>query len=199
MADDAPQSAVSASLACIEANIVIAGAEASTGAWVVYRAHTGQCLAPAIVGDWHWSFAVYAVVAFLGVVLAGFALEAVAGLVERAITRPLWGSLRATPWPWYSKFTLQPDRQNILSAQKWIWKSTQANQEFSRRRLRILVARNTAAFWVAFTAAWLLLVGWSPLLLPVGLFGFALFTWLWLDAQKAWNLSVIAAHQLGEP
>ncbi len=36
MADVPPQNAVSASLASIEANVVIAGVEAVTGIWVIY-------------------------------------------------------------------------------------------------------------------------------------------------------------------
>lgn len=198
MADDAPQNAVSASLASIEANVVIAGVEAVTGIWAIYRAQTDQCVIPDLADTWHWSFAFYAVLGFLGVIIAGFALEAAAGLIERAITRPLWGGKSETPWEWYRKYTKQPNLQNVAKAQKWIWKSAQAYQEFSRRRLRILVARNTATFLLLFTLFWPFFVSWSLWLL-VGLSGSAMFAWLWLDAQKGWNLAVNIAEQLGEP
>jgi len=198
MADDAPQNAVSASLASIEANVVIAGVEAVTSIWVIYRAQTDQCVIPDLADTWHWSFAFYAVLGLLGVIIAGFALEAAAGLIERAITRPLWGSKSETPWEWYRKYTKHPNLQNAAKAQKWIWKSAQAYQEFSRRRLRILVARNTATFLLLFTLFWPLFVSWS-LWLFVGLSASAMFAWLWLDAQKGWNLAVNIAEQLGEP
>ncbi len=198
MADVVPQNAVSASLASIEANVVIAGVEAVSGIWVIYAAHTNQCVIPELADTWHWSFAFYAVLCFLGVIVAGFALEAAAGLIERLITRPLWGRNNETAWQWYRTYTKQPDLAHAAKAQKWIWKSPQAYQEFSRRRLRILVARNTATFLLLFAVSWLLFVSWSPWLLA-GLFGAAMFTWLWLDAQKAWNLAVDMADQLGEP
>ena len=198
MADDVPQNAVSASLASIEANVVIAGVEAITGIWVIYAAHTNQSVIPDLIDTWHWSFAFYAVLGFLGVIVVGFALEAAAGLIERVITRPLWGRNKETAWEWYRTWTKQPDLAHTAKAQKWIWKSSQAYQEFSRRRLRILVARNTATFLLLFAVSWLLFVSWSHWL-PAGLFGAATFGWLWLDAQKAWNLAVNMADQLGEP
>ena len=199
MADDAPQNAVSASLASIEANIVIAGVETVTGIWAIYRAHTAQCVIPALADDWHWSFAFYAALGLLGVIVAGFALEAVAGLIERMLTRPLWGSKRETLRERYRKYTMTPSPQNEAKARKWIWKSAQAYQEFSRRRLRILVARNTATFLFLFTVFWSILVLWSFLFFFIGLSGSLMFAWLWLDAQKGWNLAVSIAGQLGEP
>jgi len=198
MADNVPQNAVSASFASIEANIVIAGVEAVTGLWVIYAAHTDQCVIPDLADTWHWSFAFYAALGFLGIIVAGFALEATAGLIERVITRPLWGSNSKTTWKWYCTFTSQPDPKHAAKAQKWIWKSPQAYQEFSRRRLRILVARNTATFLLLSALCWGLFVSWSPWLLA-GLFWAAMFAWLWLDAQKAWNLAVNMTDQIGEP
>ncbi len=100
MADDVPQNAV-APLASIEANVVIAGVEAVTGIWVIYAAYTDQCVIPDLAETWHWSFAFYAILGFLGVVVAGFALEAAAGLIERVFTRPLWGRNCETVWQWY--------------------------------------------------------------------------------------------------
>lgn len=198
MADNVPQNAVSASLASIEANVVIAGVEAVTGTWLIYAAHTDQGFIPELADTWHWSFAFYSVLGFLGVIVAGFALEGAAGLIERVITRPLWGRNSETAWKWYRTYTKQPDPKHAAKAQYWIWKSPQAYQEFSRRRLRILVARNTATFLLLFAVCWLLSVSWSPWLLA-GLFGATMFAWLWLDAQKAWNLAVNMADQLGEP
>jgi hypothetical protein len=188
MASDVSQNAVSASLASIEANVVIAGVEAATGVWVIYAARTGQCFIPELANSWHWSFAFFAVLGFLAIIVAGFALEAAAGLIEQAIK-----VLR-----WYRIYTKQPDLVHTAKAQKWIWKSSQAYQEFSRRRLRILVARNTATFLLLFTVSWLLFVSWSLWLLA-GLSGSVMFAWLWFDAQKAWNLAVNMTNQLGEP
>lgn len=199
MADNIPQNAVSASLASIEANIVIAGVEAVTGIWVIYRAHTDQCIIPSLPDTWHWSFSFYAVLGLLGIVVAGFALEAAAGLLERAISRPLYGDQKEMLRKWYGKYTQAPrDDQDVSRAQKWIWKSPQAYQEFTRRRLRILVARNTATFLLLLTVFWPFLVEWSLWLL-LGLSGSAMFAWLWFDAQKGWNRAVAVAEKLGEP
>ncbi len=189
MTDNVPQNAVSASLAAIEANVVIAGVEAVIGIWVIYAAHTNQCVIPDLADTWHWSFAFYAVLGFLVVIVAGFALEAAAGLMEEVLKM----------LQWYRSYTKQPDLAHTAKAQKWIWRSPQAYQEFSRRRLRILVARNTAAFLLLFAVSWLLCVSWSPSLLAGLLVAAMMFAWLWLDAQKAWNLAVNITDKLGEP
>ena len=173
------------------------------GLSIIYRARTGQCVIPDLADTWHWSFAFYAVLGFLGVIIAGFVLEAVAGfielLIEWGITRPLWGAKGETLRKWYRKYIEQPDPKNAARAQKWIWKSAQAYQEFSRRRLRILFARNTAIFLFLFTLFWLSLVSWSFCLFFVGLSGSAVFAWLWIDAQKGWNRAVNITEQLEGP
>ena len=200
MDNEVPQSAISASLTSVEANVVIAGVEAVTGIWLVYRLHFGQLLLPQLAETWHWSFAFYAVLGFFAIVISGFTLEAIAGLLERAIVRPLWGSKREVLRQWYCNYTKQPEVKNMAKAQKWIWKSAQANQEFSRRRLRILCARNTATFLLLLTLACLIFVKCGPCWIPLaGLMGTLVFGWLWLDAQKGWNMAVSVAEELGEP
>lgn len=204
MADGAPQNQVSASLGAIEANIIIAGAEAVTGIWVIWRSRAHQCIFPHIPDTWQ-SFSVYAVVGLLGIVVAGFALEAVAGLLETAITRRLCCKEKEEFREWYAKCVeLQKDGATIVDdaaivlAQKWRWRSPQAYEEFARRRLRILVARNTAALLFLFTLSWLCWVRWSCWLL-LGVVGFLVFFYLWLDAQKGWNRAVRIAGKLGDP
>jgi len=199
MASDTPQSALSASLTAVEANVIIAGVEAVTVCWVLYRANLDQCLIPDVAPEWHWSLAFYAIGGLLGIVIAGLALEGVAGLMESLITHPLWGRARKDPWKWYSNFTKIPDSSNSAKAQKWIWKSAQAYQDFSRRRLRILVARNTAMAIFLLTIGWLVVVPHSFWPVVLGFLAFALFVWLWLDAQKGWNVAVNRVNELGEP
>lgn len=198
MADSTPQNEVSASLVAIEANIVIAGIEAVTAIWVVGRLHVGQSIFPSFPDTWNWSFSLYAVLGFLGIVVAGFGLEAIAGLLERAISRPLFFGKKEELRDWYRNCVEAPERQATVLAQKWIWKSAQAQQEFTRRRLRILVSRNTSVVLLLLTLSWLCLIGWSFWLF-LGLFGSVAFAWLWLDAQVGWNRAAKMAEELGEP
>ena len=198
MADGSAHNAISASLAAIEANIVIAGVEAVIAIWVVARLNVGESIFPSLPDTWNWSFAVYAVLGFLGIVVAGFGLEAVAGLLERAISRPVFFGKKVELRGWYRDYVETPERRATALAQKWVWKSAQAQQEFTRRRLRILVARNTAAILLLLAVVWPCLVGWSwwPVL---SLVGSAAFVYLWLDAQVGWNRAVKMAEEIGEP
>ena len=198
MTNSTPQSAVSASLAATETNVIIAGAEASLVGWVLYRTAIAQPLVPE-PSEWHWFFTLYAIVGLLGIVIAGLALEGVAGLIERAITHRVFGSGRGTPRKWYVRWTKSPD--SWAHAQQWIWTSGEAYQEFSRRRLRILVARNTALALLLLTIGWLSLAFFSLAQLSlvgsiVGLLGVGLFMWLWFDAQKGWNMAVTTAGEI---
>ena len=95
--------------------------------------------------DWQWVYAVWAVLALVGLLLVGLAVEGLAGLAERAITRKS-GRLR----PWYIKATNPP--ADWGNGQLWIWRSPQAADEFARRRLRILVCRNTWFLLASLTA-----------------------------------------------
>jgi xanthine/uracil permease len=151
--------------------------------------------------EWQWVFAVYAVVALVGLFLIGLATEGMAGLLERAVIRK-GGSLR----PWYVKATMPPSDWG--TGQLWIWKSRQAADEFARRRLRILVCRNT---W--FLTALLTLVSvvgicvvrkpaWFSHAILLALVGFlvtALFLWLWVSANEGWHKAVRDASAIGAP
>jgi hypothetical protein len=117
--------------------------------------------------------------------------------MERAITRPLWGREREIPWAWYSEWTKLPKSPD--KAQTWIWKSAQAYQDFSRRRLRMLVARNTAVAFLLLTVGWQFVAPFSLGQTVLGSLAFALFAWLWLDAQKGWNIAVNNAKKIGKP
>ena len=89
-----------------------------------------------------------------------------------------------------------------------MWKSPQASQEFARRRLRILVSRNT---WFLVAVTWLCAVVGLVARHPQAWFGTVvlftvvcvptsmLFGWLWLRAHYAWNKAVADAGTVGEP
>ena len=199
-----PLGAFSTPLAAVEPNLLIAGIEATAAVqawcWLVLNARFLPAL-PASASDWQWIYAVYAVAALVGLFLLGLAVEGLAGLVERAVIRK-GENLR----DWYVHATHPPDDWG--KGQLWIWKSRQAADEFARRRLRILVSRNT---W--FPTATLTVVGlagllwcrgpdWvvrTALLLVLGAGTTALFFWLWVSANAGWHKAVADASAIGEP
>jgi MFS family permease len=203
---DAPQLPIAAPLGSFEPNVVVAGIEGATVAWVGYAAITGTSLQVPFSGDWHWSYAVYAVLAAVGLVLLGLAVEGVAGLLEYAAARHLFGKDRGTLRRWYIAATDPPS--DWRDGQRWIWKSPQASHEFARRRLRILVCRNTAVCFLVLTALLSIAIarnkpplwGWVILgVLAAGLLAVALFGWLWVSAHEGWNKAVRDASILGPP
>lgn len=125
--------------------------------------------------------------------LLGLIIEALAGFAERWIVYDRKRKLRY----WYVKATNPPATWG--PAQRWIWKSPQAAAEFARRRLRILVARNSVV--VTFLLLLSLLIGllinrlpawgywWLGSLIVGGVLIVAFF-YLWIDASAGWNRAV---------
>lgn len=186
----------------LELNVLVAGAEATFGSWLVMRLPSGQPLIPEVPTEWQWSYAVIGLLALIGIFLLGLVVEGLAGLVERGVTKTRAGALRN----WYQKRVQQPSDWG--PGQRWMWQSAQAAAEFGRRRTRILVSRNTAFCFIAFPlilavlfpvrqglAAWWV----SGLCLVVGAVGTLLFGWLWVDAHSAWNKAVQDAGDIGPP
>lgn len=182
------QQQLGSSLLSIEANVIIAGLEGIATGWIIYVAAFSQDLLPAATLGSQWevaSAAVYAVYALLSIVVAGLVVEGVAGCLETLIRRSWWGPQRGKYWRWYAG---SGDDQHAR-AQRQVWNSEQAYRDFSRRRLRILVCRNTGCCCLVLTlvvpvifvcqygllraAIWLL----------VGIVLTALFAYLWVDAR----------------
>src|SRR6266542_2017568 len=125
-------------------NVLIAGLEGAVTFWIINWAVHDGALVPEVSGAWHWFYAVLAVVALVGVVVLGLGVEGLAGALEYLTTRKLLGPNRGKLWGWYTGATAHPTREKWLAAQRWIWESAEAYRELTRRRTRILVARNTA-------------------------------------------------------
>lgn len=206
MAEGPGYDTVTAPFGAIEPNVLIAGLEGLAVAWVGVCAILGAPLSPALPDEWKWSYLLSAIVALLGVLLTGLAVEGLAGLLEILITRHLRGERKGELHDWYRRATNPPE--NWGQAQRWMWKSELANREFARRRTRLLVARNTALCLIALT----LLLGiasaaqrppWWGLWLVADLLGGALlvwlFGWLWLSAHEGWHRAVRDAGEIGPP
>lgn len=200
MSEEIPNAVVSSSLAAIEPNLLIAGMEGAAVGWVWYATVFGCPLLPTFNQDWHWSFIVYGLFAVVGLAVLGLTVEGLAGILESLIVRQWWGRKRCHYRTWYLKSTntLDASSASLGRAQQWIWKSGEAYHEFSRRRLRILLSRNTAFCFFVLTGvlattkfSWAILVG--------GLLLTLLFTYLWLDATKGWNAAVRNASEMELP
>lgn len=127
--------------AALEFNVLVAGLGAVP--WIAVAVALVGVDLSAPPDEWKWWYAPAGLAAIVALFLLGLAIEGVAGLLENCIAR--------REWKWYS-----PCRENQKawgSAQRWIWKSPQASVEFARRRVRILVARNTALNTLVFTMA----------------------------------------------
>ncbi len=181
-------------LGAIEPNVVIAGLEGAAVAWIAYAVHTGAPLTPTFPNPWQWFYAIYAVFAVLAIILLGLAVEGLVGLLE-LLTTP--GLLK---WSWYKRFVgVVPDSG---SAQRWAWKSPQASQEFTRRRLRILTTRSTAFCLLILTLALGFAMCWRGPSFQFGVLALtsmlftALFVFLWWSAQSGWNNAVREAGEM---
>ncbi|GEM_PF-5184028 len=176
MSDESQQ--VGSSLLVIEANVIIAGLQGIALAWIFCTfVTTQQIYLPSNFGS-GWSggeYAIYGAYTVLAVVMVGFAVEGLAGLVEEKIV---------SHWKCYI------DTKAPKKSQQYIWKSDQTHKDFSRRRLRILVARNTAFFFVVLSVGLLIIFVTKYRFLEVLVASFggalfsALFTNLWIDARK---------------
>ncbi len=179
----------------VEPNVLIAGLEGVLTCWVIRWAVHDGAFVPDVTGEWHWFYVVVAIFALLGLVVVGLAVEGLAGLVEYLTTRKLLGKNRGNLLSWYQWATAHPVREKWLAAQRWIWESQEANREFTRRRTRILVARNTAFLLLVLvmTLPWRGQQGSIALLC---LLAFALFLWVWLSANRAYHRAVAEASDI---
>lgn len=188
-------------LGVLELNVFIAGVEAV--AWLlVLRALFGWPL-PDMPDKWAWWLAPAGAVAVLGLSVLGLAVEGTAGITERLVTRK--GGLtdkllaRGELYDWYARATNHPDADKWRDAQRWIWTSPQAAAEYGRRRLRILVARNTTFNILVLTFTAPVLVGREfgyPIALLTVLGGTvltALFGFVWIDANRTYHRAIADA------
>lgn len=203
---DSAQLPISAPVASFEANVVVSGIAGVTVGWIAYAAILGRSLSLPLAHDWSWTYAIYGAVGAVGVILVGFAVEGLAGVFEYLITRHLRGKRRGQNREWYVRAAGVPVSWG--QGQLWMWKSPQAAQEFARRRLRLLVCRNTSFLLLTLTLALAVATlrhrpsNWGWLLLGiviVGIVSSTLFAWLWMDAHKGWNRAVHDASAIGPP
>jgi len=178
----------------VEPNVLIAGLEGVATLWIIRWAFRDGALVPDVCGDWQWFYAVVAIFALLGVVVVGLAVEGLAGVLEYLTTRKLSGPNRGKLWGWYVDATAHPPRDKWLAAQGRIWDSPEANREFTRRRTRILVARNTA-FLLLVLAVTFAVAQRGVIAFLSGL-AFALFLWVWLSANRAYHRAVTEAGDI---
>lgn len=189
-----------------EANVIVAGIEGAAVAWIGYTSIAGRSVVPTLPDNWHWFFAFYVAIGVVAIALLGLVVEGLTGLTEFVVVKYQRGERRGELREWYETRTLQP--KDWGPAQRWMWTSPQAAQEFSRRRLRLLICRNTAFCLGILTV--LLIAGfavqrpwhwaWYALLSAVG--GFLavwLFGWLWIDTHRDWNRAVRDASKLDQP
>jgi len=191
-------------LGVLELNVFIAGAEA-LGWLLVLRALLRWPALPQLPDTWEWWLAPVGLGVVLGLSLLGLAVEGLAGLTERVVT--MKGRLldrvlaRAALRPWYRTATNHP--QDWTAAQRWIWTSPQAAAEYARRRLRILVTRNTTFNVLVLTILAGILV-WRDVGWRLGVATFiggallsALFAFVWLDANRTYHRAVADAGEVG--
>lgn len=182
---------IGSSLLSVEGNVIIAGLEAVALGWIFYTTATAtEVWLPADFGL-SWSSAasaVYGAYAMLAIVILGFTVEAVAGFLEEKLI-----SKRK-----FYKNTTVPRQSS-----RTLLQSDQAYKDFSRRRLRILVARNTACCFAIFTLLMLGCLFFVKCLslralseLGIGLFSILVFGYLWIDARKGLK-NAIAAEKPG--
>lgn len=206
MKELSPQSSFISSFDAVEPNVVIAGLEGVAVAWIAYAVLAGVPLAPKFPDGWKWSYTVYAIFGTLGILVLGLMVEGLADLFERGVTRKLWGSQRGKWRGWYNKFTKPPSDWG--RAQRWMWKSPQASHEFARRRLRLLVARNTTFCLLVLTGIIAVAIclqrphWWFCVLIieiAAGLCFTTLFMWIWFRAQRGWNKAIREAGEIKAP
>jgi hypothetical protein len=178
----------------VEPNVLIAGLEGTVTFWIIRWALHDCAIVPQVGGEWHWFYSVLAVVALVGVVVLGLGVEGLAGAVEYITTRKLWGPNRGKLWGWYVGATAHPTMEKWLAAQRRIWESPGASREFTRRRTRILVARNTAFLLLVLSVTFAVTqrggIGFLCFL------AFALFLWVWLSANRAYHRAVSEAGDM---
>ncbi len=173
--------------AALEFNLLVAGLGAIP--WIVAALALAGISLPAPPDQWKWWYAPASLAAIVALLLLGLAVEGLAGLVENGIAR--------RRWKWYSP--CREDDKTWHPAQRWIWKSAQAWTDFGRRRVRILVARDTALNTFLFTivltvyfavykpGSWCIS---TPATLFAGLLLTSLFIYVWVNACAAFRRAV---------
>ena len=179
--------ALGSTWAALEFNVLVAGLGAVP--WIVTVLALVGIYFPTPPGEWKWWYAPAGLAAIVVLFLLGLAVEGLAGLLEGCIAR--------RGWKWYSPCREDPNTWG--PAQRWIWKSAQAAAEFARRRVRILVARNTAFNTLVFTMALAVYFAvykpgsWCFLLAETSFFGLVvtwLFSYVWVNACGAFRRAV---------
>lgn len=188
MSDESQQ--VGSSLLAIEANVIIAGLQGVALVWIICTLLTTQQIyLPSDFGlDWSGGeYAIYGIYAVLAVVMVGFAVEGLAGFIEEKFV---------SHWKCYI------DTKAPENSKQYIWKSDQTHKDFSRRRLRILVARNTAFLFVLLSICLTIIFVTKYRFIEVlvvllgGAFFSVLFTYLWIDARKGLRDDILIAMKI---
>jgi len=203
-----PLEALKSPMGTFEPNVLLAGMEAAAASWLAHALLSDPpSLVPTILTyRWHWSIAVWSLLALVGVVLAGLAVEGIAGAAERVLTWTSFNSHKLRPR--FAALFAEPPARDWEAAQRWIWKSPEASSEFSRRRLRLLAARNTT--FVLLLSTLCVTVGLAliepsqtlcrlGIVLGGGLPGTCVFAWVWVAAQQDFNRAVLDAGKIGAP
>ena len=173
--------------AALEFNVLVAGLGAIP--WIVAALAVAGIYLPTPPDLWKWWYAPAGVVAIVALFLLGLAVEGLAGLVENGIAR--------RGWKWYSP--CREDDKTWPPAQRWIWKSAQAWADFGRRRVRILVARDTALnTFLLTTVLTVYLAVYKPgpwcVTIAATVFGglllTSLFSYVWVNACAAFRRAV---------
>lgn len=186
------------SIMSIETNVIAAGLKGIAVGWILLREREmTKDLIPKIIdyvpcfdSDWA-NVSLFAVYAVLAVIVAGFIIEGIAGVLETLARWRLWGK-GGEYWNWYSGGSDNLKAQE--KAQRWIWKSEIAHKDFSRRRLRILVTRNTACCFLILTIGSVSFV--KPWVLALFAAIASLFVYLWHDARKGLRSDFIYASKV---
>jgi hypothetical protein len=185
-------------LGIVEPNVILAGIEGACVTWSVISLWYGQLIIPDNSLNWQWWYSIVLLVAFVGIILLGFFVEGIADYVEHKLVGQEGCCLRN----WFVNKTHPP--KNWYQSQRWIWQSNQAFIEFARRRMRILVTRDTI-FLLAILGISLIIIllikrpnAWPCLIiLVIGLdvVMISVFIWVWIRAHESWNK---AAREVGD-
>lgn len=187
---------VGASLLAIEANVIIAGFEGIAISWILYAVSMSYDIFPPDNLASNFStiaYTIYSIYGLLAVIIIGFIVEGLSGLLETLVSRRWWCGKRGESWDWYSELI---DNEILTHTQNRIWNSSHAHQDFSRRRLRILVTRNTLTCGVILTIGLILTYSikcyfYSSLIaFIIGSMISCLFFYLWIDARKGYKNDV---------
>jgi hypothetical protein len=179
----------------LEGNVFVAGIEAAIWVHLLRITISGSPFLPGLPDQWKWWYAAAGLLGIIALFILGLAIEGLAGLTEGILTKRS-GKLRA----WYARATNHP--VDWTNAQRWIWTSPQAAAEYGRRRLRILVARNTTFNAAVLTLITVLHLVWrhqgaSFVYLVVTVLGGSLLTLLfghvWIDANRAYHRAIADA------